>query len=87
MTDAVRQCWAFHRDGTRCDMPAGHNGDHAVERTWGDADCAMPVAAAPQPASSPLETLQITEQATNCVACSHKHRGGQCKCGCHEFIG
>jgi hypothetical protein len=86
MTDAVRQCWAFHRDGTRCDMPAGHTGDHAVERTWSDDDCAMPTAPPPAPPVV-LETVPIVEPAANCVACQHKHKGGQCKCGCHEFVG
>lgn len=85
MTD-IRQCWAFHVDGTRCGHPAGHPGDHAVEITWTDAECAMPsspnpipVPVSPEPAPAPLNTV--------CVACQHKHTGSCDACGCYEFIG
>jgi hypothetical protein len=85
----IKQCWAFHRDGTRCDMPAGHNGDHMVERTWTDADCAIPGEAKPTVAypATPQNPVPLVEAPAKCVACGHQHKGGACKCGCHEFIG
>ena len=89
MTD-IKQCWAFHKDGARCEHPAGHNGEHVVQKTWTDQDCATP----PQPANPVTETsvaVPVTqvlqEEIIKCVACSHAHKNGECKCGCHEFIG
>lgn len=88
MSDAVRRCWAFHRDGARCEHPAGHPGNHVVSKEWTDAECAMPGEAnvvqipVPAPAQPKLEVVEV-----KCVACQHKHKGGACKCGCHEFIG
>ena len=82
----IRQCWAFHKDGTRCDMPAAHPGDHSVERTWTDSECAMPTIIPPAQPPAPLPP-PLVEAPVKCVACGHQHRGGQCKCGCHEFIG
>lgn len=87
MSEQIRQCWAFHKDGTRCDMPAGHNGDHAVERTWGDSECAIPGQDHVQkPVQVPVPQ-PLVEAPVKCVACGHQHKGGACKCGCHEFIG
>ena len=78
----IRRCWAFHRDGMRCEHPAGHPGDHAVQRTWDDSDCAIP--GQPQPPKTPAPLVEV---AVKCVACGHQHKGGECKCGCREFIG
>jgi hypothetical protein len=82
----IKQCWAFHRDGARCEHPAGHNGDHAVQKTWNDLQCATPgefdISEPAQPLPSPL-----VEKTLKCVACGHSHKSGPCKCGCHEFIG
>lgn len=89
MTD-VRQCWAFHKDGTRCTHPAGHPGNHAVERTWTDKECYAPIRhQLPEPATAVTElaSTTITNVAPlKCVACGHSHKGGVCKCGCHEMI-
>jgi hypothetical protein len=82
----IKQCWAFHRDGTRCGMPAGHPGDHAVERTWDDDDCAMPQPVT-RTASVPTAVEVLAPATIKCVGCSHSHKGGPCKCGCYEFIG
>ena len=88
----IRQCWAFHSDGTRCELPASHPGDHAVERTWTDAQCATPGEFG-KPALLVTETSVtepapvLVEKPIKCVACQHAHRNSACKCGCHEFIG
>lgn len=90
MTD-VRRCWAFHRDGARCEHPAGHPGNHVVSKEWTDAECATPG----EPVQNLVRVPVIPEEAppppppapVKCVACQHQHKGGACKCGCHEFIG
>jgi hypothetical protein len=104
----IRQCWAFHRDGARCEHPAGHPGDHAVQKTWNDLQCAtpgefgepersapgtpvtVPVGVPEFLSNSPEGTVApelVSVPITKCVACGHKHRGGECRCGCYEFIG
>lgn len=86
-TAEIRQCWAFHKDGVRCEHPAGHPGDHLIQKTWSDAECALPSVfePAPQVVSPPPPPLVV--EVVSCVGCGHKHRGGPCKCGCYEFIG
>jgi len=94
----IKQCWAFHRDGARCEHPAGHAGDHMVEKSWNDLQCATPgeFHVKPEPATSNHIQVSDTVEPTivmpvivkpSCVACGHKHRDGECRCGCHEFIG
>ena len=98
MSEEIRQCWAFHRDGVRCEHPAGHPGDHVVMKTWTDSECATPtnplqeVIAAPlstavAPPSIPLPPPPDPDDADKCVACQHRHKGGPCKCGCYSFVG
>jgi hypothetical protein len=88
MTD-IRQCWAFHTDGTRCDLPAGHPNDHATERTWTDDECAQPGLATPVTENArPVPVVpDPVPAAIKCVGCGHAHKGGPCKCQCYEFIG
>ena len=91
MEKEIRQCWAFHKYGSRCEHPAGHAGKHMVSKEWDDLDCATPGEFESQPAPPVTEksvTVPVLQEAPNkCVACGHAHRNGQCKCGCHEFIG
>jgi hypothetical protein len=92
MEKEIKQCWAFHKDGARCQHPAGHNGDHVVQKTWKDIECATPgefsQPAPPVTEKSVTAPVPVLQEAPNkCVACGHAHRDGQCKCGCHEFIG
>lgn len=99
--DNIKQCWAFHRDGDRCEHPAGHPGDHTTSTSWTDIECATPGEFG-QPATAKTGILDGTEfisqtpekteelvsvPITNCVACNHKHKGGACRCGCYEFVG
>lgn len=85
----IRQCWAYSKQGNRCEHPAGHNGDHVIQQTWTDEECAapgtpaIPVTETSVTASQPV----LVEKTIKCVACQHAHRNSACKCGCHEFIG
>lgn len=92
--DTIKQCWAFHRDGARCEHPAGHSGDHAVQKTWNDLQCATPGefevverSAPATPVTVPVAAPVEVATSTKCVACSHNHKGGTCRCGCYEFVG
>jgi hypothetical protein len=83
----IRQCWAFHRDGARCEHPAGHPGDHAVQKTWTDLECATPGEFEPAPPVVAPVIPPLVQKVVSCVACQHKHKDGPCKCGCYEFVG
>ena len=82
----VRQCWAYNSKQQRCEHPAGHPGNHVIMSEWTDDECVMPVPVQ-LPPTLPPPPPPLVEEELKCVACSHKHRGGPCKCGCHEFIG
>ena len=84
----IRQCWAYYPDGTRCELPAAHPGDHAVERTWTDEECAAPTQSAPATSNHIQASVpELVEKSNKCIACGHAHRNADCKCGCHSFIG
>jgi hypothetical protein len=38
------------------------------------------------PLPAPIAEIEPVD-ITSCVACSHKHAAGPCKCGCYEFVG
>jgi hypothetical protein len=82
MTD-IKQCWAYNKQGNRCEHPAGHSGDHVIQQTWTDEECSVPGTLNHIQASVP----KLVEQTNKCVACGHAHRNAECKCGCHAFIG
>lgn len=84
--ETIRQCWAYNLKGQRCDHPAGHPGKHVVMDEWDDDECFNPIqkaAPAPPPPPAPIGDPTVGK----CVACQHMHKGGVCKCGCHEHIG
>jgi hypothetical protein len=96
----IKQCWAFHRDGARCEHPAGHPGDHTTSTSWTDLECATPGEFEVVERSAPATLVRVPlveheehdvsakpEVVTKCVACGHKHKGGACRCGCYEFVG
>jgi hypothetical protein len=39
----VPRCWAYNKTRQRCDMPAGHLGDHAISVSWSDEDSFDPM--------------------------------------------
>jgi len=89
MNDLPR-CWAYNLEGVRCEKRAGHTGDHLVSTTWNDDECYAPDRVPATPQGKPLIEIFAKEEevvASKCVACQHMHRGGVCKCGCHEHIG
>lgn len=78
-----RQCWAYH-EGNRCSLRAGHKTDHVRKITWTDSECqGAPLIEILAPIPQPL----VESSNDLCVACRHKHRSGECKCSCKEFIG
>ena len=86
MTNLAR-CWAYNRGSERCDKHAGHPGDHAITHTWTDSECFAPNQQ-PTPHIPAPPAIPMTDNVpAKCVACQHQHKGGPCKCGCHEHIG
>lgn len=86
----IRMCWAISAAlKARCDMPAGHPGDHSISVTWNDDQCWNPVVDTPIPLV-PVEqakVIPLAQEVLRCVACNHQHKDGACKCGCYEFVG
>jgi hypothetical protein len=100
-TPFVPRCWAFNAEGDRCDMPAGHIGEHMVRKLWDDADCVSPIRhQLPEPAPAPRaravsdrEDLVEVEMDVRCESCRHTNEyhlngEGECAiCDCRGFIG
>lgn len=84
--ETIRQCWAYNHRGQRCEHPAGHPGNHVISDEWSDDDCFTPTSPAIKPVVPPPVPV-AAPTAGKCVACSHAHKAGTCKCGCHEHIG
>ena len=89
MADTIRTCWAISAAlKARCDMPAGHTGEHSITVSWNDEQCWSPETDEPvaltvvQPVPEPVQE-SVQEP---CIACSHMHKAGACKCGCYEHI-
>lgn len=89
---SIRTCWAYGPNG-RCDMPAGHTGDHSITIAWTDDQCVVPSLGQGQPAQAVTEMSDVTVQVPvqvkeveSCVACDHMHKAGPCKCGCYSHI-
>lgn len=89
----IRTCWAHNIAGDRCGKRASHKGNHSITVEWDDSKCAepnmftqVPVKRELAPMPAPIAEIAPVD-ATSCVACSHKHAAGPCKCGCYEFVG
>lgn len=87
----IRTCWAFNREGQRCEHPAGHPGNHVITAEWTDDECFSPIKHQLPDISTPVPVHPappvLESQPVKCVACNHQHKSGPCKCGCHEQIG
>lgn len=89
------RCWAFNKDGVRCELEPGHSKPHTMSVTWTDEECYSPIKhQLPVVTTTTLPTsgvVTVNETAPSepppCVACGHRHKAGVCKCGCHEHIG
>lgn len=89
----IRTCWALNTDGERCAKRASHKGTHSITIEWTDDECYAPktfhdIPVKREIAPMPIQIAEIPQSDTTlCVACSHKHAAGPCKCGCYEFVG
>jgi len=88
MVDQIRTCWAISAAlKSRCDMPAGHSGDHSITVTWGDEQCWSPETDEPIELTVVKPVQEVVEdQPEGCTACTHMHKAGACKCGCYAHI-
>ena len=94
----IRTCWAISAAlKARCDMPAGHTGDHSITVSWGDEQCWSPETdepvalrvVEPDMMSGPVDNYvqePVQEKPEACVACNHMHKSGECKCGCYNHV-
>jgi hypothetical protein len=96
----VRACFAYSQSRERCDMPAGHPGDHSITLTWTDEECFDPTAPIDM-SEYRLPDLNVVRPVPDeepvvfesCVACDHPHPwhedGGACSlndCGCMRYV-
>lgn len=90
----IRTCWAISAAlKARCDMPAGHSGDHSITVSWDDNQCWSPEidepvalrVVTPDMMSGAVDNPVETEPSA-CIACNHMHKNADCKCGCYEHI-
>lgn len=94
----MSRCWAHNLDRVRCELDAGHDGNHTVYITWQDSECYEPdkstVAPIVMPKTNPTQEHMNPPLSTatappahnpandRCVACQHRHRGRECPGAC-----
>lgn len=93
----MSRCWAYNKEGIRCEQEAGHPTLHSMTIAWDDDECFSPIVhQLPEPRPEPVPDMPLESppslpeplpQPAGCVACGHKHAGGECRCGCYEQIG
>jgi hypothetical protein len=67
-------CWAFSKTGQRCELEAGHEGDHSVSFTWTDAEAWQPTMVEMTKTQKPVPVLGYPDLPTEkpvfpCGAC------------------
>lgn len=84
----IRTCWAISAAlKARCDMPAGHSGEHSITVSWNDEQCWSPDFDEPVALTVVQDVHEpVQEKPEACIACNHMHRGGECKCGCYNHV-
>jgi hypothetical protein len=85
MNETIRTCWAISAAlKSRCDMPAGHTGNHSITVEWGEEQCWMPEI--DEPIALEVVPSPVPIEVAKCEACSHMHKNAECKCGCYTHI-
>jgi len=92
--DTVRPCYAYSQNLTRCDLPGGHPGNHAITLEWDDADCYIPGIPTPTPTVTvtPLAQAQAVlapaddQRNDPCVACRHSPAKHDPDGGCMQIM-
>ena len=88
-------CFAYNRDGLRCDSVAGHDGPHTLTIEWTDEECWVPgetIEVTLKEYGVPRITTPLTEHLVEvpkssgkCVICSHRMHNGACTAMDGEF--
>lgn len=78
-------CFAYNRDGLRCDSLAGHDGPHTLTIEWDDDECWTPGDVLIPPTVVRIGREELTEHLVEipkpsgkCVICSHRFHEGVC---------
>ena len=93
------RCFAYSKDGQRCEQLAGHDGNHAVVKEWTDDEVWDPSMALIPPTVVHLGKTEITQHYTapptgdddssECLICDHSMHRGMCNvdaCDCRNGV-
>ena len=84
----MKGCFAYNRDGLRCDGEGGHDGPHTLTIEWDDDDVWTPETPPTAPALAVVPPpMQHPVLSVNCDLCEHPWHDGPCPaCDCRQAI-
>jgi hypothetical protein len=84
----MARCWAYNRDGIRCELDYEHQDNHEYTVKWTNEECWTPgeVAEKYVIAAPPIPFTPVDLPPPRCFICKHQHANGECKCGCLTSI-
>jgi len=99
--EPIRECFAFNKDGLRCNGMAGHPGKHSHSIEWTDEECWTPLSHRETTPAEGLPQVPLWPPAQPapqgggmCAICEHPHHPeGRCgaddggfECDCHNSV-
>jgi hypothetical protein len=80
----MARCWAFNKDGQRCEEEAGHSELHEIRFEWSDEECFSPIlhqlppALTPEVFASYPDIADLDSPVARCLVCDHAMHKGAC---------